>query len=380
MNQSVIDHAGADAVPGLIPAVQHNTEATSIATRFWARSIGDRNPRHVNAAYRSPVAAQGFCAHPCWLYSVHDTAVAGPPGSASVIAGTQWQFHQPVRLGERIAAVVRLLGQERKPSRHAGEALHQRIEVVYHDARGEPLATAVSTVLQIDPARAQAAGKHADWKRWRYTLDELQRIEAGYDSERVRGGLPRHWEDVAQGETLDPIVRGPLSSEEVVLFAGATRPIPGMAGFTRALAAGQAGGFIHPRTGAYESYAAGLVDDDSARQLGFPAAHDYGIDRIGQMASLLTNWCGDAGRLLSLDARLVSPHMFGDTVWFSGSVLRLRRDAAAGAREGLVDIEATGTNQRGEVSVRATATLALPLRTVPSHGSLSTSASASDPQ
>ncbi len=345
---------------GLLHHTRHNTEATSIAMRFWARSMGDRGPSHVREDYRSLTGGLGFRAHPCWLYSVQDTVLAsGPAGTCPIIAGTDWTFSRPVLAGDEVFTVARLESEERKTGRFAGDCLHQRVSVQYLDAHGKELATATSTLVHVAPEAARRAGKFADWKRWRYTHEQLAQIEQGYDAEQVRGDNPRHWEEVAVQDVLPPIVRGPLSSEEVVLFVGATRPIPGMAAFTREMAAGLTTGFIHPRNGAYESYAAGMVDDESARALGFPAAHDYGIDRIGQIASLVCNWAGDAGRLVALNARLTAPNMLGDTTWFSGRVTAVR---AGEGRTGLVDIEATGTNQRGEVTVHGTVTVALPLR------------------
>jgi len=345
---------------GLLHHTRHNTEATSIAMRFFARSIGDRNPRHVVESYRSQTGGTGFMAHPCWLYSVQDTLIAaGPVDTCPVIAGTSWTFHRPVIAGDEIFTVARLADECTRTGRFAGTSLFQKIEVSYQDVRGDIMATATSTIVHVSPEAARRHGKHDDWQRWRYTHEELEQIERGYDAELVRGDRPLHWEDVESGSALPPIVRGPLSSEEIVLFVGATRPIPGMGAFTRDLAEGRARGFIHPRTGAYESYMAGLVDDESARQLGFPAAHDYGIDRISQMASLIVNWMGDAGRLVSLDARLIEPNMLGDTTWFRGVVTA--KPGRAGA-SGMVEIEATGTNQRGAVTISATATVALPCR------------------
>jgi len=359
------------SAPGLLPHTRHNTQATSIAMRFFARSIGDRNPRHVVESYRSQTGGTGFLAHPCWLYSVQDTAIsAGPAGTCPIIAGTRWAFRRPVVAGEKIFTVARLESEWTKTGRLAGSGLFQKIAVSYLDGRGDELATATSTIVHIVPAAAQRAGKYKDWQRWRYTHEELDRIERGYDAEQVRGDAPLYWEDVEENAELPPIVRGPVSSEEVVLFVGATRPIPGMAAFTRELAAGRTQGFIHPRTGAHESYAAGLIDDESAQQLGFPAAHDYGIDRISQMASLLTNWIGDAGRLVDLDARLHEACMLGDTTWFTGRVtgktgsvdsIDATADATTDAT-GLIHIEANGTNQRGEVTIRGSATVVLPRR------------------
>lgn len=364
-----VDSAGvaSDHAPGLLPHTRHNTQATSIGMRFFARSIGDRNPRHVVESYQSQTGGAGFVAHPCWLYSVQDTAIAsGPIDTCPIIAGTNWVFHKPVTLGEKIFTVARLVREWNRTGRLAGPGLFQEVAVSYLDGRGDELATATSTILHVSPEAAQRGGKYKDWQRWRYTHEELDRIERGYDAEQVRGDRPLYHEDVDVNTELPEIVRGPVSSEEIVLFVGATRPIPGMAAFTRDLAAGRARGFIHPRTGAHESYAAGLIDDESAQQLGFPAAHDYGIDRISQMASLITNWIGDAGRLVRLDARLPEACMLGDTTWFTGRVIGKAGNAdgkgTAASTTGLVHLESTGINQRGEVTVRASATVALPRR------------------
>ena len=344
---------------GFVSHAQHNTQASPISLRFWARSIGDRNPRFVDESHASAGGAATI-AHPCWLYSVHDTAVdVGEPGRVPIIAGTEWEFLRPVRPGDRISTTTRLLAQRRVDSRFAGPSTLQTVGVEYLGDHGELLATALGTLLRVDPEQARHKAKFADWRRWKYSHEELARIEIDYDNEQVRGARPLCLEDVRIGEALPAIVRGPVTSEEMVLFVGGTRPIPAIAEFMQGFAAGTMTGFIHPRTGTYESHAAGLVDDESARQCGFPAAHDYGIDRISQMASLVSNWIGDHGRLLRLGARLLEPCMLGDATWFSGRVLQIE---AASPRSGQVTIELSGTNQRGQLTVTGTAAVELPLR------------------
>ena len=355
---SQTSHDLSSSAASLLPHTRHNTRATSIAMRFFARSIGDRNPRFVHESYQSQTGGPGFLAHPCWLYSVHDTVLeSGPADTCPIIAGTRWSFVRPVVAGEKIFTVARLVDEFTRTGRLAGACLFQVVAVTYLDERGEELATATSTLMHIRPEAARQSGKHSLWKRWRYSHEQLDAIEQGYDAEQVRGNTPRYWDDVTSGEALPAIVRGPLSSEEIVLFVGATRPIPGMAAFTRERAAGRARGFIHPRTGAFESYMAGLIDDESAQQLGFPAAHDYGIDRVSQMASLVTNWIGDAGTLLGLDTRLHAPNFLGDTTWFSGQVTACHADSNS---SGLVELTTSGINQAGEVTISGSATVRLP--------------------
>jgi len=351
--------------PGsLLEHTRHNSEALSVAMRFWARSMGDRNPRHVVESYRSSSDAAGFVAHPCWLYSVHDTIIqAGHSSLQAIIAGTRWRFARTVVIGDQLQTRARLISEQRKLSRLAGEAIHQRVAVQFFDARGSEVAQAESTLVLVAPEAAQQHGKYKDWKRWRYSEAELIAIENGYDAEQVRGATPLYWDEVRIGDALQSIVRGPVSSEEIVLFVGGTRPLPGGAAFSSALAQGQMQAFQHPSTGAWETYAAGMIDDVSAQQLGYPAAHDYGIDRISQMGSLITNWMGDSGQLLELDARLIEACMHGDTTWFHGRVTS--KEPGAGEPETSarwVDIAAEGINQRGEVTVVGTARVSLPCR------------------
>jgi len=159
---------------------------------------------------------------------------------------------------------------------------------------------------------------------------------------------------------LPRIVRGPVTSEEMTLFTGATRPVTSIGQFMAGVRDGSVAGFIHPRTNTWETYAAGLIDDASAQQLGFPAAHDYGIDRIGQAASLVGNWMGDQGHLLSLTTRLHAPAMLGDATWFDGRVLAV--ECSPASVQGEVTVALTAINQRGETTLSGEARVRLPMR------------------
>lgn len=344
----------------LLPHRRHNTQATSVSMRFWARSIGDRNPAFTQESYRGETGGT-FAAHPCWLYSVQDTMIpSNAGGRLAVIAGTDWTFDRPVVLGDTFTSRAALLDERQVNGRLAGDTTVQRVEVSYHDAVGVRVARAVSTLFLIDPEVARQRGRHADWKRYRYTEKELIDIEATNDREHMQGATPRYWEDVRQGEELPVVVRGPMSSEESVLFVGATRPCLGASAFAQERREGHIAGFIHPTSGIWETYAAGLVDDSSAKQMGYPAAHDIGLDRIAQMGSMVTNWIGDNGRLLRLDSRLLSPHMLGETSWFKATVTSTKWQN--GWSDGMAQLAVRCVNQCGETTATANATIQLPSR------------------
>jgi hypothetical protein len=353
----------AGPAPGLLEHERHNTRADSASIRFWARTLGDRNPRYVSSSYADGYGGGRFQAHPCWLYSVHDTCVGvGHPGTVPVLAGTAWTFARAVRPGEEIVTATRLVSERTVDGRFGGPTPVQQIEVGYTGPGGDPIATAASTIFLVDPEQARQRGKFAEWKRWRYTAEQLAQIEETADAESAqyaRPARPRYWDEVSSGHALTPIVRGPLTSEELTLFIGATRPARSAEAFTADRLAGRTASFIHPRTGVYETYEAGFVDDDSARQLGFPAAHDPGTDRISYLASLVTGWMGPAGELRALKVRLTEPHMIGDTSWCHGQVSELRRSSA---RSGEVIIDLEVRDQADRPTALGRAIVELPLR------------------
>src|SRR4029079_16304617 len=51
-----------------------------------------------------------------------------------------------------------------------------------------------------------------------YTPEQIAEIDAAYEAEQVRGAQPRYWEDVQPGEALPTIVRGPLTTTDVILW------------------------------------------------------------------------------------------------------------------------------------------------------------------
>ena len=73
---------------------------------------------------------------------------------------------------------------------------------------------------------------------------------------------------------------------------------------------------------------------------------------------MLTDWCGDDGELVGLDARLQAPDYSG-TRRGSPDTSPTSRKPADG---NLVKREVAGTNQRGQQTIVATATVALPSR------------------
>ena len=338
---------------------QHSRTVSRSAVKRWAKSIGDRNPLWLDPEY----AAKSFIGHivapPCWLYSVDDTCVAPKlPGFHVIYGGVDWEFYRWVAEGELLQAGSQLIHVQQKSGRFCGPMVVQTGETLFSDQEGRTVARAVSRVLRTGRQEAVDAGKYRDWTKYILSAQEALAIEDAYDAEQIRGDEPRYWEDVQASEYLTPTVRGPLSSEEIIQFMGATRPSPGFKRFLRYRQRHPDAAFLDPESGSWESWEASLLRDDVAQMFGFPFAHDSGIDRISWVANLITNWMGDRGFLKSLSVTLTLPNVYGDVTWCRGLVTRTYRLEG----DPLADLELWCENQRGQQTAHGRATVALPCR------------------
>jgi acyl dehydratase len=93
-------------------------------------------------------------------------------------------------------------------------------------------------------------------------------------------------------------------------------------------------------------------------ELGMPGAYDNGPQRIGMIATCLTNWMGDDGILRSYSMRLRLPVIFGDTTFTKARVTGKRVEGS----RALIDAEVWAENQLGEITARGSATIELPRR------------------
>ncbi len=335
----------------------HNRMASHSAINRWAKSIGDRNPLWLDHGYAGSAGQAGEVAPPCWLYSVDDTCIAPKlPGLHVIYGGARWEFYRWVRLGDGVLAESRLVDVQEKSGRFCGPMVLQTGETVFTDDTGGAVARATSWVLRTPRALAVDAGKYRDWRKQPLTASEALAIEDAYDAEQIRGSQPRYWESVKESEPIAAIVRGPLTSEEMIQFISATRPSLGFKAFLRYRQRHPGFAFLDPDTGSWESWEASMLRDDVAAMFGFPFAHDSGIDRISWVGNLLTNWMGDSGFLKSLSVTLTLPNVYGDVTWCQGRVIRVYREEG----RHLADVALWCDNQRGQQTAHGQATVALP--------------------
>ena len=170
------------------------------------------------------------------------------------------------------------------------------------------------------------------------------------------------WEDVAEGDELTPLVKGPLRVTDIVVWH--TGMGMGLYGVKALRLAQQqrrrVPGFFRPDDlNIPDVHQRVHWDPEWAARAGSPAIYDYGRMRETWLVHLCTDWMGDDGWLAALDVEFRKFNHVGDTHWMRGKVTH--KYLAEGGRPA-VDLDIWGENQRSEITCPGHATVLLPSR------------------
>lgn len=351
----------------VLPAPVAQQVATPEAIRHFAQGLGDLNPLWCDPEYAAAGPWGGLLAPPAFLNAVCEgQAIVGLPGLIATFVGARWEWSGVIRAGDSFTVDNELLPLADKTEPGQPCRVFQQGVLRYRNQQGQ-----VAGSCRWDMMRSQAKlgggkkrGRPAQAKRERlpYGPHELAAIYAAVEAEKPRGSQPRYCEDVAPGEDLLPVVKGPLALSDMVAWAMGTawhRAALAHGPKLKHLRTNPGLSYIDPASGAPEPIAMSHFEPDGARILmGSPLPLDIGFQRVAWFTHPVTNWMGDAGRLVSLEVRLKGFVRFGDTCWLGGRVTGKR----GGPERGLVDLELSCTNQRGEEVAAGQAAVALPLR------------------
>ncbi|MFT4437136.1 MaoC family dehydratase N-terminal domain-containing protein [Caballeronia sp. 15715] len=337
--------------------------------RRWAHySVGDDNPMFSEVDYGKRSAHGTVIAPPTFLYTIDSGIVApGLPGIQWIFAGSRFEHFKPVKAGDTITAQARLIDVQIKEGRSVERYVNQVGEVLFYNQQGELVTRYEGDIYRIPRRRSGGGFKFAVDKAasvpppYKYTQDEIEEIAEGYRTEERRGTDTRYWDDIAIGDTLPVVQKGPLTLVDIVGFYSGRRTVYNVMKLA----------FLerdrHPHNVYYSPTrnipmhpAAGHFDAEIAHEIGMPGAYDQGWQRIGWAGHLLTNWCGDLGFVRRLDGRVTRPNLVGDLTRLTGEVTGKRKERG----EALIDIVWWGTNQRGERNCDGRAVVRLPTRDV----------------
>ncbi|HVC44271.1 MAG TPA: MaoC family dehydratase N-terminal domain-containing protein [Candidatus Binataceae bacterium] len=339
-------------------------EASRDSVRHWAHGIGDDNPLWCDPAYAAKAHYGRIAAPPSFIFPlnrVFSGYVGGLPGVHAMFAGIDVIWHQPMLLGDEFTTKVRLKDLIAHETRFAGRSIQQIYRCEFYNQRGELAAEGDSWCFRTERDTARERGTKYSAVRAKppvhYSREDLAKIFALYEAEEVRGAKPRYAQDVAVGDKLPTMVKGPMTATGFIAFA------QGWGGlYIRANKLAWRQLQKHPGLGIANKF--GIPDvpervhweDDLAALVGTPAAYDYGPERCSWMTHHLTNWMGDAGFLKHIAVEIRRHNPVGDTIYITGEVTR--RYSEGGTH--YAEITQTATQQDGELSVRAKGIVRLP--------------------
>jgi acyl dehydratase len=253
-----------------------------------------------------------------------------------------------------------LVGVHDKPSDFAERAVHEWTGQVFREHGGPLLSAQYRLMVRTERSKARERGRDDGLVLQPYSDEQIEAIEAQYAAEAPRGVEPRWWEDVADGDLVGPMVKGPLTVTDIVCWhAGMGMGLYGVA----PLRLGARNRQRVPRFFHRDELNIPDVmqrvhwDPEFARRSGNPTTFDYGRMRETWLIHLCTDWMGDDAWLWSLDCEFRRFNYVGDTQWLSGTVTR--KYLAEGDRPA-VDLDLVATNQRGEETTPGHATILLP--------------------
>lgn len=358
-------------------AREHISVATPDAIRNWALGMGDDNPLHIDEEYGPTTRWGAQIASPTFIGHIK-TPLLGDPmpkeiqaatrglfrGIHVFVSGGTWDFYRPVFPGDRLYSFSGVESVETKPSEFGGRSVVQ----VSRSAIFNQCAEVVGEyrILTILTARKESRdrGKYADIESATYTDEDIERIDAIYAAETVRGAEKRWWEDVSVGDELQPMVKGPLTVTEVIAFhAGGYGFVPyglrsSRVGYKNRMRIKPF--YIKNELGVPDVAQRLHWDSAWAQAIGNPMAYDYGVMRQSWFQHQVSDWMGDDGCLLRLEDSIRKFNYQGDTQFLTGKVVDKRIDDD----RRVVDIELKMVNQRDTETAFGTATVGLPSRDV----------------
>ncbi len=351
-----------------------NRVATSDTMSHFAFGIGDDNPLFHDPEYGKTTRWRTQIGSPLYATTVglDETPPPTPElkelfrglfrGVGKYYSGAKWEWWRPICPGDVLYREYTTCDiQIKESSRFSGQrTVIDTYRFLYVNQLGEPVCTHDLSFINAERGASAKTGKHKELKRQTYTKEDIARIDAMYADEKRRGNEKRYWDDVAIGDKLHPVVKGPLRVTDVV-------------GFHIGWGFGQVYGTSPLRFGwKQRKRMPAFFSDDPfgvpdvvqrlhweparAQELGLPAPYDYGTMRTNWLGHLITNWMGDDAWLAKMKTEVRGFNFLGDTTICSGEVVDKRVEGS----NHVVDLKIEATNQRGEVTTPGTATVVLP--------------------
>ncbi|MDB5715726.1 MAG: acyl dehydratase [Sphingomonadales bacterium] len=347
--------------------------ATTDNIRNYSHGCGDDNPLYCDPEYARGTR-WGSVIAPGMMAGVINSPMLGDRtpddiralkkslfrGVHVFVSGSTWDWYRPVFPGDTLYSFNGEESCEVKTSEFAGRSVITVRRDVKVNQRGEVVA--VYRILRVMTERKTAAkkGKYSAIEPATYTDEDMEKIEQVYAAEQVQGATIRDFDSVNVGDSLGTMAKGPLTVTDVICYhAGGYGFVPYAPTVGRLAHKNRkriAPFYIKNEYGIPDVAQRLHWDPVWAQAIGNPMAYDYGVMRENYFFHYLSDWAGDDGVVLHVNDEIRKFNYMGDTQMITAEVTGKRQENG----QNLVDIVARFTNQRGEESVKATATIALP--------------------
>ncbi|MDB9515933.1 AMP-binding protein [Roseofilum reptotaenium CS-1145] len=336
-----------------------NTEVTAQAIRHFAYGVSDDNPLWLDPDYAGKSYYGSLVAPPTFLTSVLYPVLHGYPMKlpmSNLIGELEYEWFHPILEGDSLRPSAKQTGVYESKDRENHPLVCILSETSYWNQKEELVGKAKSNLVWMAWTENDLLVNRSIYE---YSEEELAEICEALDRESRRGDCVLWGEDVEINTKLPPLVRGPLTVGDLICWQAAIGPSyrPGALGYRDTLKAPHTA-VKNPITGWSIKNSQQHEDFLLAKQRGMSAPFDNGAMRFAWLAPLLTNWMGDRGQLKRLSVQMNAPVLYGDTIWYEGTVVKkTERDSGI-----LAKVTITGTNQLGELTTTGEGAVLLPSR------------------
>ena len=291
----------------------HYLRPNTDAFRIVAESYGDDNPLWGDPEYATKSVWGGPLAPPPLVGGDsligEDEVTAVPDDQRDLMKGdplrgvhafysaSAREWWAPLRADRRVWRRNAMVAVLDKPSEFAERAVHEWSANVFRDDEGTMLSGQYRLMIRTERSKARGKKKYDAIEIAQWTEDQIAELDAEYASYRRRGAEPRYWDDVDEGDTIGPLVKGPMLVTDMVCWHVGM----GMGLYdVKPLALGVANRRRIPRFFKPDDQGIPDVqqrvhwDPEWARRAGNPTTYDYGRMRETWLVHLCTDRHGRA--------------------------------------------------------------------------------------
>ena len=349
------------------PVVCYNTGITRDSIKHLVDATGDENPLYRDPEYAKNTKYGTVIAPPAWPFTI----VYGQYPEftmfeyVSLYCGDSFEWYLPAAAGDKIDWKTTFPTEvTEKQTKVGGTAIFCKgMQEFKRHQGGVPLAKQIWTQCYIEMQKTQYNEVHSSAKVPQYTREFIESIHAAWDEENAKlwGGKPHYFEDVTIGESLTPLVRGPLTIMEVAAWTKAASQFFFCSDKLHKITQERSKwGYYDPdlkihlnsHENVYDAY--GVMHE----RTGSYVPGGMGSQRCSWVCTFLSNFASDEGFLWKIDLIHVRKGGLFNVYTTTGKVTDKHQDG----RRSWVDIELKMCDQTGDPVIKGTAQVLLPSR------------------